>query len=215
MHAARAIAITRGRLLAADVDQALQRVVVALSAEVREVATTPPTGSTGWGSLNDFHLLVRLDSVDNRLERRFVGYEGSLAQSFYLPLELAVGALKPLIERVPSTEYLDIEEARRALGDEAWFERRFRDSAAHFDDPYMWRVRDLYVGASEWLGSRAVVPDLLRLFDLPRDRTRDAALSAVEHIIGWRPRRPDGEALSADEARDQVRVECERGMRAR
>ncbi|HRI70833.1 MAG TPA: hypothetical protein PK156_41655 [Polyangium sp.] len=188
----------------------------ALRTTIEEIEAKPdPKSRTGSGSAfgsttGDFHVLVRVEDGSARvMEGQYTGYEGSVGQARYLPLQRAREALEQALGGL--TWYADSppEEVQHV------FERRFVDAQKRFSDSSAWWVRERFVKLAAHVGTRALIPSLLPLLtptaaDASSARTRVYAFEALAALTGWDPRAPKhGEhPRTAEAAANDFVVEC-------
>jgi len=154
------VVIARGRVSAKDVKRALETAKPALTAGVRELQPPPRLdGAMGLSSFSasaDFHSYVRIvDDMPHKLERHYSGYPGSSGQSQYLGLEVAMEALRPLLEP------LELVSATPSSDEREFFTRELLAAQPRLHGELAWWVRERYVRLAGRMGTTAAVPPLL------------------------------------------------------
>lgn len=147
-------------------------------------------GGSAFGSSLNFHVFIRVEDTSSRaMDGHYTGYESSLGQTQYLPLQRARRELEQAL--AGSTWHADSppDEIRR------FFERSFVQAQKRFsEDSGSW-IRDRYVKLAAHAGTRALIPSLLPLLrpvgnDASSARTRDMAFETLVALTGWDPRAP-------------------------
>ena len=209
--------VARAVVSARLVDPHLEAIVAGLTVTLREVAPPPKAnmglGMRGFGSSNDFHVLVRLrDASGYQIQGQYTGYSSSGAQLRYLPLVVISEPLHHLVENIKFKESSVTNE------DRAHFAERLADGQSRFDNNSTWWVMERQVSMARSFGSPSIIPILLtRLSPKKRDRssvdTERNAIEAIAEISGWDVRRHENGRKRAveDVARDYLK-ECGRAM---
>lgn len=221
------VQIGRGRFTKAQLEKALSTARPALTAIVRELEPPPLpnvfSGRSFSTSSGNFHHYFRLFDGMHELERHFTGYPGSGDQPRYVGLQLAMEALRPLLDGVKL-------EADRASADERdFFVTSFLAAAPRFDDDFAWWVRDRYVRMASELGTPELVPALVEVLahglaegDRETDEVRKKEvherrladpIATLVKITGWDPQKDETGAVrpTAAVAKDML-TECRRAL---
>jgi hypothetical protein len=107
-------------------------------------------------------------------ERSYTGEAESIAQKYYLPLDLAAA---PLLAAVPAGAFgtTVTDECRALIGE------RFE---ASFDAAPDW-LRELFLGLASRIGSSRMIPALVRVAQSGPEPQRVLAVNALAAITGW------------------------------
>lgn len=201
------VQVASAKLPGANVDTALRKARVALSARMRTVRIVEEQGfGSASMSSHDFHLAIRLRDQAKEGSWRFTGYDGSLEQENFLALQLAAKQLAPLLDA------LEFAPKRIAPEDRSAFATHFNNEAPYFHKDFNWWVKERLVAMSKSLGSRALLHSLLSAGENGNGRseadTRQDVLSAVATITGWDATADHADDASGEAALADYKREC-------
>jgi hypothetical protein len=178
------------------------RVMMLAKLNLVELETDGGLGISAWVSSADYHLRLTLKERDGDLaDRGFTGYESSSSALDSLPVELATRPLQKLLEGAT------FREEEPSAEDRAWLTERFLFTMS--GEPYWW-VKERFVSLIKALGTVDAIPALVPLLskkgDPSADRTRVAALEAIQALSGWDP--TEGGSLGVEAAAEAAAKAC-------
>ncbi len=167
---------------AAALEPQLRRMAASLMATVHEIPVYVEgmgLGLSGTSSSYDYHSgLTLLDGAGHDVERHYSGYATDSAEE--LPMELATRSLRAILAKATFEE----DPARDA--DRLFFAQRFLRMEAGAQ-PFWW-VEERFLGMASVLGSRPLLPALMRVAKKPAigggtERRKAAAMAAIGAIL--------------------------------